>query len=268
LNTSTYEIDAGVEIDDRVQNAVITSDSRWAVVCGCVSDLVKVIDLETNTVAASIPTGDYCTNVAISPDDSHAYVTNLSSNTVFVIELNGSSSSKVTDIPISGLNGTFSVNCGIFNNIEVSPDGSTCIVAAATDDKVRVIDTATNIVVANVAVGNFPLHLTYNSDGARAIVSNFAGDSYSLLNIDGASSSAILTQYSGDRPARVAYDSVSDQFAVAIYEEGKVKTIDPDTGAITGTFRYPGKVLEVQYTATGDRLVLVYTSCWSLCFEA
>ncbi|MCK5034853.1 MAG: T9SS type A sorting domain-containing protein [Candidatus Sabulitectum sp.] len=260
LNMSTHQIDAVIEVGDRVQNAAITSDSRWAVVCGCMSELVKVIDLETNTVAASISTGDYCTNVAIAPDDSYAYVTSIYDDKVTVIELDGSSSSKLVDIPISGINGTFNVNCGVFNNIEVSPDGSTCIVAAATDDMVRVIDTATNTVVANVAVGNFPLHLTFNADGTRAIVSNFAGDSYSLLNIDGASSSVIHTQYSGDRPARVAYDSVSDQFAVAIYEEGKVKTIDPDTGAITGTFNYPGKVFEVRYTATGERLVLVYAS--------
>ncbi|MEA3266970.1 MAG: hypothetical protein U9P42_08505, partial [Candidatus Fermentibacteria bacterium] len=179
VNPSTLEIEAIVDVGDRVHDSAITSDSKWAVVCATGSASletegpVTVIDLETYTIAAIIETGDHSSSISITPDDSYAYVANLAEETVSVIHLDGASSTKVTDIPCAGFAGTWAIPNGIFNMLEVSPDGQYCLVTAGFNDMVRLIDTSTNTVVANINAGDYPLHATFNSDGTRAIVSNF-----------------------------------------------------------------------------------------------
>lgn len=257
IDMTTFEVLAILEIGDRVQNAAITSDSRYAIVCGFNSNSVKIIDLETNTIIADVATGARSSVISLTPDDAFAYIGNISANTVSVVELNGAASVEIAEIPC-GLIGVSYVTCMVSSDVRVSPDGAYCLVAASFDNKVKVIDTSTNTIVADLAVGDFPLQIAFNDDGSKAIVSNYSGNSYSLIDVDGASSSVIGTWSVGEHPLRVAYDSFGEQFAIGVYGDMQVKTIDPSTGSITGVFSYAahGKIYDIDYTDDGIRLVL------------
>ncbi len=257
IDLVSLEVDAVLEIGDRVQDVAITSDSRWAVVCGFNSNSVKIIDLDNNTIVADVPTGSRSSVVSITPDDAYAYIGNVSSNTVSVVQLDGASSVEVAEIPC-GIIGVVWAACGVTSDVRVSPDGAYCLVAASFDDKVKVIDTATNTIVADLTVGDFPIQIAFNADGSRAVVSNYFHDTISIMNVDGASSYVVGTWNTGDGPLRVAYDSVADQFAVGLYTDKAVQTFDPETGQITGTYSYAssGSVLDLDYTDDGSRLVL------------
>jgi YVTN family beta-propeller protein len=63
------------------QNAYITNTGS-----NTGSYSVSVIDTTTNTVIATIPVGTTPFGVAVSPDGSTAYVTNVNSNSVSVID--------------------------------------------------------------------------------------------------------------------------------------------------------------------------------------
>ncbi|MCD4775025.1 MAG: T9SS type A sorting domain-containing protein [Candidatus Aegiribacteria sp.] len=257
IDLSTFEVDAVLEIGDRVQDVAITSDSKWAVICGFNSNSVKIIDLETNTIVADVLTGSGSSVVSITPDDGYAYVGNISDNTVSVVQLDGASSIEIAEIPCGVIGLVWSAR-GVTSDVRVSPDGAYCLVAASFDDKVKVIDTATNTIVADLTVGVFPLQIAFNNDGSRALVSNYNGGTYSLLDINGASSSVVGTWIVGNNPMRVAYDSISDQFAIGLFSNRAVKTVDPSTGSITGTHSYAssGNVIDVDYAVDGSRLVL------------
>jgi len=257
IDMATLEVLAVLEIGDRVQDAAVTSDSRYAVVCGFNSNSVKIIDLDTNTIIADVPTGARSGVISLTPDDAYAYVGNISANTVSVVELNGAESVEIAEIPC-GIIGVSYVACMVSSDVKVSPDGTYCLVAASFDDKVKVIDTSTNTIVADLTVGDFPLQIAFNDDGSRAMVSNYSGGSYSLINVDGASSSVVGTWNCGNHPLRVAYDSYADQFAIGIYSDKQVKTVDPLTGSITGTNSYAshGSVIDIDFANDGTRLVL------------
>jgi YVTN family beta-propeller protein len=257
VDLSSLEVVAVLEIGDRVQDAAVTPDSKWAVVCGFNSNSVKIIDLETNTIVADVPTGTRASVVSLTPDGNYAYVGNVSSNTVSVVELDGASSQEIAEIPC-GIIGVVWAACGVTSDVRVSPDGAYCLVAASFDDRVKVIDTVSNTVVADLAVGDFPIQIVFNADGSRALVSNYFADTFSIIDVNGASSSVIGTWNSGDGPLRVAYDSVTDQFAVGLYSDKCVKTVDPETGQITGTYSYAssGSVIDLDYADDGSRLVL------------
>jgi YVTN family beta-propeller protein len=216
-----------------------------------------VIDLDTNTIVANVPTGTRPGVVSITPDDQYAYVGNISSNSVSIVKLDGASSTEEAELPC-GVIGVSWAACGVSSDVRVSPDGAYCLVAASFDDRVKVIDTATKTIVADLAVGDFPLQIAFNADGSRAIVSNYSGDTYSIIDVDGASSSVVGTWAAGDGPLRVAYDQASDLFAVGLYTDRAVKMIDPSSGAVSGTYSYSGAgaVVDLDFSSNGSRLVL------------
>ena len=266
IDMASLEVEAVMEIGDRVQDVAITSDSRYAVVCGFNSNSVMIIDLDTNVIVADVPTGSRSGVVSITPDDGYAYVGNISSNTVSVVELDGASSSEIAELPV-GVIGVSWAATGVSSDVRVSPSGDYCLVCASFDDRVKVIDTSTNTVVADLSVGDFPLQIAFNADGSRALVTNYSGDTYSLIDVDGASSSVVGTWPSGDGPLRVAYCAATDQFGMGLYSDKQVRMVDPATGAITDTYSYAssGSVLDVDFAASGSRLVLTAAGTSTAC---
>lgn len=257
LDLGSLQVDTVVYAGDRVQDAAITPDSRWAVICGFGTGSVLVMDLREGEVVADVPTGTRPGVVSITPDGSHAYVGNISSNTVSVVELDGAASSEVAELPC-GVIGVSWAACGVSSDVRVSPAGAHCLVAASFDDRVKVIDTATNTVVADLQVGDFPLQLAYSGDGTKALVSNYLGDSYSIIQVDGASSGVLGTWGGVDGPLRVAWDPASERFAVCSYSDRSVLMVDPETGEVTDTHDYSawGAVLDLEFTPGGNRIVL------------
>ena len=73
---------------------------------------MSVIDTATNTVIATIPVGDTPCGVAVSPDGTRAYVTNLVDDTVSVI-----------DTATNTVTATIPVGDGP-DGVAVSPDGT------------------------------------------------------------------------------------------------------------------------------------------------
>ncbi len=266
VDLPNLEVIAILEIGDRVQDAAITPDSKWAVICGFNSNSVKIVDLETFTIVADVPTGTRASVVSLTPDGNYAYVGNISSNTVSVVELDGASSQEIAEMSC-GIIGVVWAACGVSSDVRVSPDGAYCLVAASFDDRVKVIDTASNTVVADLAVGDFPIQIAFNADGSRAVVSNYFHDTISIIDVDGASSYVVGTWNTGDGPLRVAYDSVTDQFAIGVYGDKAVQTFDPETGQNTGTYSYAssGNVLDLDYADDGSRLVLTSSGSTTPC---
>jgi YVTN family beta-propeller protein len=114
------------------------------------SNNVSVIDTAKNTVTATIPVGTFPWGVAVSPDGSKVYVSNLQAtaipSTVSVIDT--ATNKVIAAIPV-----------GIYpEGMAVTPDGSKVYVAQNTrPGTVSVIDTATNTVTAAIPVGSAPI---------------------------------------------------------------------------------------------------------------
>jgi YVTN family beta-propeller protein len=248
-------------IGDRPQNVAITPDSRWAVVCGMNSNSVKIVDLQTNTVATDVPTASRPAVVSITPDGSYAYVGNISSNTVSVVHLAGAASTEVAEFPC-GVIGASLAGFHVCSDVRVSPSGQYALVAVSFDDQVKVIDTSSMSVVATLAVGDFPLQIAFNAAGDYAVVTNYAGDSYSVIHVDGASSSVVGTWSQGAGPLRLAYNPVRDVVGIGHYGSGTLVNVDPETGAFVSSVSYAsyGPVLQVEFDEFGNAVVLTAAS--------
>ncbi len=257
VDVATYQVEAILPIGDRVQDVAVTSDSRWAVVCGFNTNSVMIVDLATDAVAAEVPTGTRPSVVSIRPGDDYAYVGCISSNTVSVIHLAGAASARVAEVPCGEI-GIVWADYGVWSGVRASPAGNYVLIAVSFDDQVKILDTATNTIVSTLAVGDFPLEIAMNADGQYAIVTNYFGNSYTVIRVNGAFSTVVGTFSRGVGPLRLAYNPILVQTGIGHLGSETLANVDPVTGALINTVSYAayGGIDQVLFRETGEAIVL------------
>src|SRR5712692_9047410 len=118
----------------------ITSDDRFVWVVNPDNNSVSVLEVtaDKNRKIAEIQVGQEPQCVALTPDDSKAYVTNMVSGTVTVIDTRTFRVIKTVHV------GTEPFGCA------VTPDGSTLYVANSSSDDVSVINTHSDRVITTI----------------------------------------------------------------------------------------------------------------------
>lgn len=133
---------------------------------------VSIINLGTNTVVKTIAVGRAPTGVAISPDESRAYITSDSADgSVSVI--NTATNEVIATIPVDAYAA----------GIALTPDGKYAYVTSTLPSSVSVINTATNAVVAVIKGVSGPFYIAIDPDGNKAYVANGYTPSVSVIDI-------------------------------------------------------------------------------------
>jgi YVTN family beta-propeller protein len=139
-----------------------SDDFVWSVNPDNDSVSVFAVAEDHNTKIAEIEVGKEPWCVALTPDDDKAYVTNMASGTVSVINAH---QKKVIDVVKVG---TEPFGCAI------TPDGRKLYVANQSSDTVSVIDTRRDRVIETITnVGVKPHGIAISADGARVFVTQF-----------------------------------------------------------------------------------------------
>jgi YVTN family beta-propeller protein len=122
-------------------------------------------------VVTTIPVGLNPIAVGTSADGSLAYVANLNSNTLSVID---------TDIDAV----VATVNAGPTpRDVEVTPDGRYILVVNQSLNQVTVLDASNYSIVGTIAVGNFPCAIAVAPDGSAAYVTNRLSNDVSIIDL-------------------------------------------------------------------------------------
>ena len=259
IDLQTYTVDTIIAMGENCWEVAITHDSQWAVLGGYDQNSIKIVNLSTYEFVKEITTGQRPMMLQISPDDNYVYVGNLKGNSVSIVELDGANSQLITTIP-TGVIGISFAAFGVKSGVELDPTGQYLLVAASFDDKVQVIDVEQQQIVADLPVGDFPLQIAFNSTGETAVVTNEFGNSFSVIHVDGAASSVLGTYSSaGQKPLRLAYNPVADEFGIIVFDSKKVINVDAETGTINSTDYYSsyGSPIQIKYDVQGKPIVLV-----------
>ncbi|OYT17931.1 MAG: hypothetical protein B7C24_00200 [Bacteroidetes bacterium 4572_77] len=258
IDLQTYTIDTIMDMGENCWDIVFTSDSQWAILGGYDQNSIKIIDLSNYELVTSVTTAQRPMMLQISPDDQFVYVGNLKSNSVSIVELDGVNSQLLTTIPTGVIGMTFAA-FGVKSGVSIDPTGQFLLVAASFDDKVQIIDVAQQQIVADLPVGDFPLKIAFNASGDYAVVTNYFSDDFSVIHVDGASSSVVGTYSSGgEKPMRLAYNPLADEFGIVNYSTKTVVNVDAATGNINSTDSYAsfGTPIQISYNDQGNPLVL------------
>ncbi len=154
----------------RRPHGLVFLDERRALVTAEVNKALLEVDVETGKVASAVLTGQAVSHmVAVTPDGSRAFVTNIGSGSVTAVDLKGKKHLK--DIPTgAGAEG-----------IAVTPDGRQVWVTNRAADTVTVIDAASLEILGSLPSAKFPIRAEATPDGRRILVSNAQSGDLSIF---------------------------------------------------------------------------------------
>lgn len=208
---------------------------------------VAVIDISTNTLVATIPINispSLPRFIAITPDGRFAYVTN-ENNFVTVIDTSTNRVVKYIPLPL----GYFS------NELDITPDGNFVYVVNSELDNVSVIATSSNLLVANISVGDSPFGIAITPDGNFAYVTNSGSDNVSVINTS--TNTVVATIPVGDYPLGV--EITPDGNFAYVANTGQLPTpgntvsvIDTRTNTVVATITVGLGPIEIAFTPDGN----------------
>jgi len=207
--------------------------------------------------------------IALSPDGTTAYIS-VADDRLMVVDI-----ARATITRIITMAAPADMPGAIGSGITVSPDGKRIYVTDNQAGLVRVINTSSYRVIANISVGSYPIGLTLSPDGRFAYVANSGSGTVSVIDM---SKSAVIGNIAGGNgtfDVRLSPDGsrlyVSNWYGgdIRVYdacngsEKDKIQVnpwIDPEQGGINNIRLSPdGKTLYVANACDGT-IVLINTN--------
>lgn len=198
----------------------------FAYIPSTASNIVSVVDTQTNTVVATIPVGGpggYPYGIAVNPSGTRAYVTLNLEGSVAVIDT--ATNSVLTTVPVG-----FSPIA-----LAVNPEGNRVYVTK-NDATISVIDADANSVIATIAVGAFPGAIVFK-DGRVYVANRFSG---TVSAIDPATNLVVATISVTGPPSDIVAHPSAPRVYVVDEIGNTVVEINTLTHAVENTFALLG----------------------------
>lgn len=135
------------------------------------SEDIIVVDVNAGAVVKAVKTHQRGSHMlAVTADESRAFVSNLGAGSVSVLDLQGGK--KIKDLRAGrGPEG-----------IAISPDGVELWVGNREDGTVSIFDTKSLNQIGHLKVGNFPIRVAISPDGEWVVTSNFIGGDLTVID--------------------------------------------------------------------------------------
>ena len=228
---------------------------------------------------------------AVTPDGKFAYVTNVGSKTISVVDL--ATNAVVADIPIvagppvyvaftpDGSRAYVSVHDEVSRApnsvvlldtqtravtatipaeaypyaLAISPNGRQVYVPNHDANLITVIDTTTNAVVNKITVKPNPHDVAFSVDGRRAYVANHASNLVTVLDTK---NGAVLAEIAVPRsPHSIVMSPDGKRVYVVCYDADVVAVIDPAAYTVTGTIQVQREPQSVKFAPDGKHAYIV-----------
>lgn len=194
--TNKWKVISNVEVGYKPMRIKLQNDKKyvWATYEGTEKESgVAVIDTDTLKVAAKITTGAGRHNIAFSPDDKFAYITNEREGTVSIIDV--SKLAKIKDIPVGKA----------ATSIDYSPLSKAIYVTDEISGDIKVIDVANNHVIATMKSAPGIAGIKFEPAGRWGFIANAKTDTVYI--IDSSSNRVAHTLVVGKQPDQFAFSA-------------------------------------------------------------
>jgi YVTN family beta-propeller protein/VCBS repeat-containing protein len=175
-----------------------------------------------NTVIGAIAAGFAPRAVAVSPDGTRAYVTNMVDGVGNVSIIDTTTNTVVRNIPVGGAP----------IRVALSLDGTRLYVTGTAADTVAVVDTE-NFTVTPVTVGSNPHDVAIHPDGTYAYVTNESSGTVSVIDVG--SSTVIATFLVDDFLGDVEFSPDGAYAYIVDIDERAVRVVDTNTRTLVTT---------------------------------
>jgi len=173
INTKTNEVEKSIDLTGniRVNGIVALPEPNKVAVIDYVSNNLLVLNIETDSIEKQIQTKQKKSHLLVlHPNKPIAYVTNINSGSVSVIDINLNEVIKI-------------IPCGLGRKgIDITPDGSEIWVTNTNLNSITIINSSTYQIVDTLKTGDEPLKLKFSIDGKHCLVTNAFEGSISVYN--------------------------------------------------------------------------------------
>lgn len=192
--------------------------SGYAYITNSGDGTVSVINVATNKVIATIPTGSGAVGVSVSPDGKWAYVANHYANSVSVIN-------TLTNQIVS------TINVPSAYGVTVSADGSRLYVTESGPSKIAVINTSTDAIIATINSSGVQIYAVCAlPDGSRLYAINNNTNSVSVMDV--ASQAVVATINVGNNPIGAVMSPDGSRLYVANNSDASISVISTVTNTV------------------------------------
>ncbi|OOV17676.1 hypothetical protein [Flavobacterium sp. LM4] len=243
INTKTNVVEKTIDLKGniRVNGIVAFPEANKVGVIDFISNTLLIVNIDTDNIEKQIPTKQEKSHlVVLHPKKPIAYVTNIDSGSVSVIDLN---LNKVVAI----------IACGLGRKgIAITPDGLELWVTHNKENTITVINTSSYKVIATLSTGKDPLKLNFSIDGKYCLVANaIDGDIYvysqqskkkiKTIVLHGKTTLLEKLLYHTPRPVNIVMHPNGLYAFVANSNANKIEVIDMKTFTVVSTI-VTGKV--------------------------
>ena len=194
------------------------------------ADGIGVVDLTTNTLVRTYPSGQDPESFDLSLDGKELYVSNEETAEMSVLDL--ASGTIVARVPVGEEP----------EGVTLRPDGRAVYVTSEAEGTVVGVDTSTRAVIARVPTAKRPRSIAFTPDGATMFVTGETGNAVSVIDVatHTVTSSIVLGESSADagpaRPMGAVLSPDGRQLFVSNGRGRSVSVIDVATRQVTRTF--------------------------------
>jgi len=237
ISTKSNEIVKTIELGGSLKPHGIISfpeSNKVGIVADMSNDLL-VVNIESGDIEKRISTQQQFSHLLVlHPKRSLAYVANINSNSVSVVDL--------------GLNQVIKIiPCGLgTEGIDITPDGSEVWVTNSRQNTINIIETNNHQIIETLTAGNEPSRLKFSIDGNYCLVSNAKDGTVSVYNrntkkliktitIRGKKNLLEKILYSTPRPVGIIMHPNGRYTFVANSNADKVEVIDMQSLSIVST---------------------------------
>jgi YVTN family beta-propeller protein len=219
------------------QNAFITNAA---------DNTVSIIDVPSGTVIGAVPVGSAPQGVAVAPNGTTAYVTNLFGPSVSVID-----AARFPQV----VTATIATPGKFPPGVALSPDGTRAYVTngLTSAPAVSVINTATNKVIAKVPLKGTPAGVAVTPNGAQVYVPN--GTTSGQVAVIATATNKVLRSIPvGQSPDGIAITpNGAKAYVTQALAKGSVTVLNVATGAMTGSITVGSHPVGVAVTPNGAK---------------
>lgn len=235
-NLETLSLIASVPVGHGPRRPAVSPDGRFVVVANLLSQSFSVVRTSDYTVAATIMTANYPSEVVFSPTNAAlAYGVTAGSSYLFtVIDVDALSVVGQVALPQTDLN----------QGLTISPNGQLAVVgnpASGAPDRVTFIDLsspAIPVILGVVSVGDSPRDLVFSPDGATLWVANQGSSTVSKVDVASRAETAVFPVALG--PRRLSYVPSTGVLVVNCPSGSMTQVLDSMSGAVLAQAPSPG----------------------------
>jgi YVTN family beta-propeller protein len=237
INTISNKVEKTIGLEESLRpHGIVTFQNSKNV--GVVTDIgndLLVVNVETGVVEKKIPTQQVVSHLLVlHPNKPIAYVTNINSSSVSVIDLNLNQVIKI-------------ISCGLgTEGIDITPDGAEIWVTNNKENTISVINTDTFQITNTMTTGNESLRLKFSVDGKHCLVPNSSDGTISVyeqhskkqiktISIPGKKNLVERALYHTPRPVGILIHPNGLYAFVANSNANKVEVIDMKTFTLVST---------------------------------